>query len=606
MLPVVRQQTANLGPWSAELAVRNRRHAPTNCPAHRLRQATWLLIAFFIGCAAATAGPEEPAIGVPDHLAPVISADTIRARQSNVQVDRTAAVVCAPAMLPILEPWKRIRERQGIEIVHVDSRLDTPEIRRQLQQLARQRPLRYVLLVGDANTQMAFDSRVREISVPTFYYEATIIKRWGPEQVIATDNPFGDLDGDGVPEIAVGRLTAETPTELQQIVDKILYYESLPANGTWRRRIHFTAGVGDFGPITDAVVETAAKRFITDGIPADYRVKLAYGSWRSPYCPDPRAFRESVLSSIQEGCLFWVYMGHGRPYRLDRIQFGDSVLPILETGDIPRMNAQAGLPIALMMACYAGAFDQPMDCVAERMLRTPGGPVAVVCGTRVSMPYAMSILGTALMDAYFEEHIDTLGDALLFAKRELASENGSDITRRKLLDTMACALNPGKDELTAERIEHQLIFNLLGDPTLRLRHPASVELDCESAIEAGDKLQVQGSTPIGGKCLVELCCRRDGFTFAPSRRRQIATTDDELIAMSQTYQRANNRVWTSVQLDLQPGPFHVELPVPKHARGFSHARVFVQNGNGYATGSSQVYIQSADTQTELRQSNADR
>ena len=499
-----------------------------------------------------------------------------------------------------------MRERQGIEVVFIDSRLDTPEIRRQLQQLAHRRPLRYVVLVGDANAQMAFDQGIRQLSVPTFYYEATIIKRWGPEPVIATDNPFGDLDGDGVPEIAVGRLTAESPEELSQIVEKILYYEQLPANGTWRRRVHFTAGVGDFGAITDAVVEATAKRFITDGIPAEYRVKLAYGSWRSPYCPDPRVFRESVLSTIREGCLFWVYMGHGRPYRLDRIPYGDSTLPILETGDIPRLDSQAGLPIAVLLACYAGAFDQPMDCVAERMLRTPRGPVAVVCGSRVSMPYAMSVLGTALMDAYFKHGVETLGDALLYAKRELASEHGTDTSRRKFLDAMAMALHPGRDELTAERAEHQLIFHLLGDPTLRLRQPRPIDLDSETAVVSGQTLTVRGNSPIGGQCLVELCCRRDGFTFTPTRRRHPAKKDDELIEMSRTFQRSNNRVWNSVQLTLAPGPFQITLPVPKNAKGFSQLRAFVQNEGAYAMGSSPVYVRSAETKAELRQSNADR
>ncbi len=542
----------------------------------------------------------------PNRLAPVVSADNIRTKQKAVKKRQTAAVVCAPVMRPVLEEWKRLRESQGIDIVDVDSRLDTPQIRQQLQQIAKHRPLRYVLLIGDADVEMAYDQQVRALAVPTFYYEATIIKRWGPETVIATDNPYGDLDGDGVPEIAVGRLTAESPAELQLIIDKILYYERLPASGTWRRRVNFTAGAGDFGAITDAVVEAAAKRFITDGLPADYRVQLAYGSWRSPYCPDPRIFRDTVLSSVQDGCLFWVYMGHGRPYRLDRIRIDDAVLPILETEDVPRLSSRAGLPIALMMACYTGAFDQPLDCLAERMLRTPGGPVAVICGTRVTMPYPMAILGTALMDAYFEHQFDTLGEVMLHARQELASEEGSNVSRRKLLDAMARALNPGRDELLAERTEHQLLFHLLGDPMLRLKHPLPVRLDCADNIQAGATLKIEGDSPIGGKCLIELCCRRDGYTFSPGRRRQPADSEEELVSMTTTFRRANNRLWESRQVELKPGPFTIELPVPDNARGFSYARVFIQNPQTYAMAAQSVYIRPGEQQAVLRQSNAVR
>lgn len=553
-----------------------------------------------------SAGGLAQSVRALETLAPVVQADLVRATARARRQPRVAAVVCAPEMLTALEPWKRRRLSQGIRMVHVDSRLPTTEIRRVLQGLAENQPLRYVVLVGDANAQMAYRPQLRAASVPTFYYEASIIKKWGPETVIATDNPFGDLDGDGVPELAVGRLTADNPLELSQIVEKILFYESLPATGTWRRRVQLTAGAGDFGAITDAIVETAAKRFVTDGIPADYRVTLAYGSWRSPYCPDPRAFRECVLGSVREGCLFWVYLGHGRPCRLDRIRIGESVLPILEPTDVGRLQSESGLPIAVLMACYTGAFDQPVDCLAERMLRTPRGPVAVVCGTRVTMPYAMAVLGTALMDGYFERRYDRLGDILLFAKQQLAAKANREDRRRQLLDTLALALNPAKHELLGERTEHQLIFHLLGDPTLQLRYPETVQLSCGAAIESGQTLEIRGHAPLGGECLLELCCRRDGYTFTPPKRRVPASSDEDLVEMSHIYRQSNDRLWNSTQVRLQPGPFVVELPVPRRARGFSQLRAFVQGSDGYAMGSTSVYIRSADTTGDLRQSNAVR
>ena len=55
-----------------------------------------------------------------------------------------------------------------------------------------------------------------------------------------------------------------------------------------------------------------------------------------------------------------------------------------------------------MLACYTAAFDQPQDCLAEELLKTEGGPVAVYGGSRVTMPYAMGVMGTAMMDEYFK------------------------------------------------------------------------------------------------------------------------------------------------------------------------------------------------------------
>ena len=587
-MPPIRFVTPDLGNWLPRCVF----------PVSR----TWWLVLCCLTMAADGA-PAQPSAGA-GQLAPVVEAERLPANMRNAAEPSLVAVVCPPTMLPALTPWRRQRAGQGMEMVHVDSRLPTPLIRQQLQEIARQRPLKYVLLIGDADVQMAFSRPLRAASVPTFYYEAKIIKQWGPEPVIATDNPYGDLDGDGVPELAVGRLAADSPAELARLVEKILYYESLPAGGTWRRRIHLTAGVGDFGPLTDSMVETAARRFLTDGIPPAYRVTMAYGSWRSPYCPDPRAFRECVVNQLREGCLFWGYLGHGWPHRLDRIRFGDSVLPIVEPADVGRLQTDNGLPIAVLMACYTGAFDQPHDCLAEHLLRAPRGPVAVICGSRVTMPYAMSLLGTALMDGCFQQRIERLGDVLLYAKQRLAAPASDEDWRRKTLDALAMTFHADSNALQGERSEHQLIFHLLGDPTLKLSHPEEVGIECASAIEAGQTLQVHGTASMGGTCLVELCCRRDGFTFSPPKRRQRAVSEDELIEMSQVYRRANNRCWCSKQITVKPGPFVVELVVPEHARGFGVARAFIQGEDNYALGSAPVYIRKAAATVELPQPNA--
>src|SRR5205814_4772776 len=139
------------------------------------------------------------------------------------------------------------------------------------------------------------------------------------------------------------------------------------------------------------------------------------------------------------------------------------------------LRARSGAPIAIMLACYTAAFDQPQDCLAEQLLKAEGGPVAVYGGSRVTMPYAMGVMGTALMDEYFHRRPPTLGDAILAAKRRTMTpiddtENPVG-TSRILLDGAAAMISPNKDQLEDERREHLHIFNLLGDPMLRLVHP---------------------------------------------------------------------------------------------------------------------------------------
>jgi hypothetical protein len=506
----------------------------------------------------------------------------------------------------VIEPWLRHRRGQGYTIVHVDGLKSARQIQAAIRRIASRSALKYVIIFGDADPAMIVDPDVRARCVPTFYAEAQINTKWGSEPHIATDNPYADLNNDHIPELAVGRISFDTIAQCRQIVAKIIAYENRAETGLWRRRVHFVAGVGGFGPLADAAIETAAKHFITEMIPAEYTASMTYGSWRSPYCPDPRSFREAVLSRLENGCLFWVYMGHGHPDRLDRLQFGESVVPILEKEDVPRVGTHMGAAIAVMLACYTGAFDQDEDCLAENLLRQPTGPVAVICGSRVTMPYGMAVLGTALMDGYFEQRQTRLGDIYLYAKRAMAADGPKQNGQRKLLDTIALTLSPAKDNLKGERTEHQLLFHLMGDPMLKLAQPDTVAIECPKYVDTGKTLRVAGSTPVGGRCVIELVCRRDRLTFAPPRRLQFDTDATALREMTEVYARANDCRWTGRGLDLPQGRFSVALEVPEHAEGSSFVRVFVQNESGYAMGSAPVQVRRPKPSDHLRTPKAQR
>ena len=532
-------------------------------------------------------------------------------------------VVCPPDFLSALAPWIEYRQEQGYHLVHVDSRLTSVEILTTIRKYAIRRPVSYVVLVGDADLQMALYPAIRKVSVPTFVVASEINAELGVEAHIATDNPYGDLNGDFMPDIAVGRISVDTPEQLSLVVKKIIDYESMPRSGEWRRSIQLAAGVGDFGLIADTIIETAAKKLLTDGIPAEYRTKVTYGNWRSPFCPDPRLFREHMLMQVERGCLFWVYMGHGRARRLDRFKVGNLLIPVLEARDARRFRSSNGMPIAVMLACYTGAFEQPRDCLAEELLRVPNGPVAVLASSRVAMPYSMSVLGTSLMDAVFrdpstgknattgkagkssDKPYRVLGDVVLSGKRALASQAAGG-KNRKLMDSLARTLSPTKEKLPLERREHTLMFNLLGDPLLRIQVPRRLEVLANESASAGETITIRGKSPIAGRCVVELCCRRDRLTFDWSRRRNLAGGHEDLVAMNQTYAQANNQTWVRRNVDVRKGGFAVNIKLPVGAKGPAHARVFVDSGKDMALGATDIYIRQAGDKSGLRTSNAER
>ncbi len=504
---------------------------------------------------------------------------------NTAQID--TIVICPAEFQAALEPWREHRRRQGHRIT-VESNADSPEaVRNRIRRAAAGGALRYVLLVGDADPAMSGDAALRKRSVPTHHARAIVNVRFGSETHIATDNWFADLDDDRVPDLAIGRLTCDSATELSHLVRKILDYEQSADFGVWRRQIHFVAGLGGFGALADGILEAAAKTLITEGIPPAYTTTMTYGSWQSPYCPDPRRFAQVTLDRLNEGSLFWVYIGHGQQRAVDQVQVPGGAYPIFSSRDTAQLDCRHAAPIACFLACYSGAFDQPRDCLAEEMLRSPGGPVAVVCGSRVTMPYAMTVMGSELLSQVFSERAETLGAAILAAKRHMMEPEKNN-RQRAALDAMARAISPTAEDLHAERAEHLDLFNLLGDPLLRLPYPREVQITVEPTAESGTTIQVSGDSPLDGACTVELVVRRDRLTFQPPRRGSFdsAVLDD----YAEVYQRANDPRLASAQVQVHDGRFTARLDIPPQARGACHVRVFVQAADACAAGAADIRI----------------
>ena len=503
-------------------------------------------------------------------------------------------VVCPDSFRTALQPWMDHRRSQGHGLRLMNTCGAPEDLRTEIRKTARNGSLCYLVLVGDAPPVETNAWSDHPHTVPTAYSRAKVNIHWGSEPEIATDNWYADLDDDQVPDLAVGRLTVDNPQELTRVVQKILSYEKSLDFGTWRRRVNLVAGVGGFGALADAVLVMATKRFLTDGVPAAYHTTMTYGSWRSPYCPDPRLFHDVTLRRLNEGCLFWIYIGHGQRRYLDSVRVPGGAFPILDTDDLEKVQSARGLPIAMMLACYTGAFDGATDCLAEEMLRTAGGPAAIICGSRVTMPYGMAVMADALMDEFFHARCHTLGQLLLKAKRRMVSDD-TENPRRQLLDAVAAAFSPASDQLDEELMEHLSLFNLLGDPLMRIRHPAEIHLQAEPKLIAGQTIRVTGRCEIAGQGIVELVCRRDRTRIPTSTRSRFHPTHEFLASFSDAYRQANDPVWIALPFWSSGADFEVVIDVPSEARGPCHLRAYVEGENNFAVGARDVFVRRPET-----------
>jgi hypothetical protein len=391
-------------------------------------------------------------------------------------------VICPSEFRSALAPWEEYRRQQGHEILVLPP-CDRPEqLGATIAHVAQAGTLKYLLLIGDV-PGTATNAAQRQLTVPTYYMPASVNTRWGSEPTIASDMPYADLDRDGMPDLAIGRIPADNPDELAAVVRKIVHYERAP-RGDNDRRLNVVSGAGGFGALTDAIVEAAATQVMRQTVPNGFEVQRISVNPTSADCPPADELRPCVCRQLSDGGFAWIYIGHGLPTHLDCVPAAAGGLPLLSVDDVSTLKCEHSRPLAVLVACYTGAIDANRDCLAEELVLAENGPIAVVAATRVTMPYGNTVLGYELLRACFHDRLATLGDVLRLAQsRTLGSP--ADDPLRPSLDKLARGISPPPVDLAAERREHAAMYHLLGDPLLRMRHPAKEVADLSTSANEG-------------------------------------------------------------------------------------------------------------------------
>ncbi|MCH1494350.1 MAG: C25 family cysteine peptidase, partial [Rubripirellula sp.] len=422
-------------------------------------------------------------------------------------------------------------------------------------------PKRYLLLVGD--TPVIGTRCDVKNQVPTFYVPSKVTEKWGSTPTLPTDFPYADLDGGGGPEIAVGRLPVDNASQFTRWLERLKQREGSSDFGPWRTEVQLVGGVGGFGFVADRAIEAVARTVVTGVLPSAVRTHVLYGSPGHRFYPSTDTFTQAVVSQFSQGCRFWVYAGHGQVTALDRVPPGRDGIPVLDRASVQRLKCEAGQsPVALLLACYTAATDAAEDSLAESLLLAPGGPVAVIGGSRVTMPYGNAALAVELIHAIYGEEHHSLGDQWLSTQRSLlqsarfagndsaqgsdaqgsdaqgsdaqgsntanddvsrdgtslgdeakaAATNGErpvedrvlDQSARVMIDGLASLLSPPGFSLLEERIEHVQLYGLLGDPTQRMIQPEALMISVPAGIDAGGSVNPIVKSPITGTLMLRI------------------------------------------------------------------------------------------------------
>lgn len=193
---------------------------------------------------------------------------------------------------------------------------------------------------------------------------------WG---LAPSDNQYADIDGDHLPDFALGRIAASSDAAAQAYVNKITAYEA-QGLGDWSRRAVIVADNPDAGGDFAANSNNLATMIARYG---GYTISKLYQT--SP--PPIPGVRDALLAGWPAGYGYVNYSGHGS-YR----QFGDSSENYLLDTDVAALGNGTRLPVVAAMTCATGDSSNPgvLGLADALTLQPNGGAIAAFAASGLS------------------------------------------------------------------------------------------------------------------------------------------------------------------------------------------------------------------------------
>lgn len=290
----------------------------------------------------------------------------------------------------------------------------------------RSENFKYLLLFGDGSYDFRGINKElpNQSLVPTYETKETL----DPLAAFPSDDYFAQLDeGEGVNlrgdlDIAVGRLPARTVDEADNLVNKIVTYDSDSRTlGEWRSRIAFLADDEDSNLHLNDADEIAKN--VSKQHPIFNQKKIYWDAFPQESTPGGNRYpaaNQQLNTDIQNGLLVINYLGHGGPK-------GWSQERVLNLDDIARWSNNEKLPLFITATCSFTGFDDPsLTTAGEATIHNPSGG-AIALFTTVRSVYASQNfrLTKAVFDTLFTK-VDgeymTIGEVMRRAKNTRVSD----------------------------------------------------------------------------------------------------------------------------------------------------------------------------------------
>ncbi|MBN1868006.1 hypothetical protein JW916_12030 [Candidatus Sumerlaeota bacterium] len=355
-------------------------------------------------------------------------------------------VVSHPEFLSEVEQLAEYRRSQGLSVLVVDLQSvfdryndgffeDKPvrDYLRYAWKNYREPKPRYVLLVGDAT----FDYRHVVLKedrnlLPIHWLSSTSWRSGG----YPSDNWFSLLDDDSTtPSVALGRIPANAPGQVLNLLDKIKAYEKAAEDKPrWANRAVALTSIEKY---FQNLIRQAA-----EGPLAGFKTEILF-----PTVDTVRDDVKKLQERIDAGCSLLYYLGHGGAFvwRVGPIDFKRQE-DLFTPKHVKELENRGRYPLVLVTSCYSAAFDNYLSIGESLLMEPEKGAVAVVATGWKSLVENDHPFHMHMMEDLFVKKMERLGDAYLDAKH---AQFRWESRTREIRDS----------------------FLILGDPALKVCHP---------------------------------------------------------------------------------------------------------------------------------------
>lgn len=309
--------------------------------------------------------------------------------------------------LEALQPLVTLRQNEGHDVKVVDVEdvyaqygngiFGAEAIRSYVRAAAPALGVRYLLLVGGDTYDYADRLGLGSISfVPSPYAATGDIVNHAP-----VDPLYGDLDGDNVPELAVGRLPARTAAQLTTLIGKIQAHRDGDHHGT----AVFAADVWDMA--YEVSYSELSERMISS-LPAGWSVERAYLE------SGVAQAKARLLDSVNSGVALTSWMGHSgfTIWSMNRV-FSANEASLLTNYGRPTIVSQWG--------CWNNYHVSPRyETLGHKLLLSGDQGAAAVLGSATLSEVESQALLSRMVTPLLTQPGKTIGDAMVEAKRRLA------------------------------------------------------------------------------------------------------------------------------------------------------------------------------------------